>query len=1096
MSANPARGVARHGCLAWFFVSVLLASGLHAETGPVRFSVPDRTLIYEYGLMQRAVPVLLAIRPERTAAAVARLEKRGARIIGRRDAIGYLYAQVPFDSIAEVLELQGLQAVQVAVNPVRGQTDLPPAAAESSSNAGTVRESSRGLPPSPAMAADNPYTGEAATQARAFKAEHPGFDGRGVNIGYVEPVAPNLQTLRGALDISGHELPKFAGYSQGAPLDVADAVADGLHIWQRTEVVYPDASGAFTWREQKYRLPAQSIDSRNLSRQWRMCRRLRAEYEIPQRVPDGSAQAERYHDVLWSVNEQRVWVLPASAGTDFSSARSIDLRSVPASVDLGETGDWKKSSSMPRAFVFNADRKHHWLGFAYAYAVHPGMVGSVMAGSSFLGSRADGIAPAAQLSIFNGTNPDYAASYGSIEQMLLLLEDPRVDVAEASRAVGDTARFGAQTVYRYWTDRLMAGTGIAFAKAANNHGARLYGIQEFGEADDVFAVGAYTPRATWKANFGIDLRAEDTLASYSGYGPAKDGGLKPDFLALTHTLAEAYGDRKFYWADAPGLEEYGVSGGTSAAAPNAAGHLALLVSAAKQSGLPHDRARLRAAIATTAKFIEGYEARAQGHGLIQTEDAWAALQRAKNWKPASFIVQAPLVAAENRAGGAEKFAGRGLFELSGWRPGQSGRRELTVTRTRGSASDDRYVLRWKGHTRAFSSPLQEVRLPLGKPVRIPVEIAVSTSGSYSAILDLVDPGVDLVAGSVLCTVMVADALSPDGLSYARQTPRIGNTVFYVDVPEGLSAITAKFALNSELSYFRVQDPTGRDAPLNPYGSEIYRAPSPDDKTPQKEIVYPDPVPGVWQFMLNNAEPRSREQLVSVADWNEPIPFELQIRGWKMAKDASGLSSLPEARFESRFGALPGTIKAIGLGATRTADVALAPGLEPASFDLTVEPGTARFEVALEQSAAEAHIGLYVYKIPEGERLPRTLNHSDDTALIYYDPSFQPDKHYALAAPAAGRYRIVLDPVDVPARGVNVRYRDTVFHSLYGSIDTTDTASAQHPDVRTARVNVQVRARPADGRELIAEMGLFDDAAQGESSPVAIQRLSLLPGPQP
>src|SRR3546814_2604245 len=116
----------------------------------------------------------------------------------------------------------------------------------------------------------------------------------------------------------------------------------------------------------------------------------------------------------------------------------------------------------------------------------------------------------------------------------------------------------------------------------------------------------------------------------------------------------------------------------------------------REVGIPHDLGRRRAALASTAKFLPGVEARAQGHGLIQVEDAWEALQRARDWNPPRFSIQAPLVGAETRAEGPERFTGRGLFELSGWRPGQSGRRAITLTRTGGDVGRDHYRLRWKG----------------------------------------------------------------------------------------------------------------------------------------------------------------------------------------------------------------------------------------------------------------------------------------------------------------------------------------------------------------------------------------------------------------
>src|SRR3546814_5003791 len=72
------------------------------------------------------------------------------------------------------------------------------------------------------------------------------------------------------------------------------------------------------------------------------------------------------------------------------------------------------------------------------------------------------------------------------------------------------------------------------------------------------------------------------------------------------------------------------------------------------------------------------------------------------------------------------------------------------------------LFRSKGDAGVFSSTLHEIDLPLGVPVTLPLDIAVGVSGSYSAIVDLVDPQVDLVAGSVPMAVLVADPLRMDG----------------------------------------------------------------------------------------------------------------------------------------------------------------------------------------------------------------------------------------------------------------------------------------------------------------------------------------------
>jgi hypothetical protein len=700
-----------------------------------------------------------------------------------------------------------------------------------------------------------------------------------------------------------------------------------------------------------------------------------------------------------------------------------------------------------------------------------------MAGSRFMGSNADGVAPAVQLAIFLASRQSHALGYQSHEQVLEMLSDPSVDVAQASVSVGDTSRFGTASIQRLWANRLIAASGKPFVKSAGNYGPWLHGMGEFEMAETVFAVGAYTPRATWLANLGFDPAGEHVLASYSPWGPARDGGLKPDFLALTNTLSEGSPWRWYWNIDG---KNYGVSNGTSAAAPHGAGHIALLVSAAKQTGVPHDAFRLRAAIATTAKFLDGVEARAQGHGLVQVSDAWQALQRAQRWTPPSFEIRAPLVGQQSRSEGPERFTGRGLFELSGWKPGQTGQRELIVTRTGGKRADSRFLLRWKGHTSNFRSPLQEVELPLGRPVSIPVEIQVQDSGSYSAILDLIDPQTQLVAGSVLNTVIVADPLVLDGegLRYERESPRPGSTLFYVDVPAGAAALTVSLAKDATKSDWLVIDPSGRFLPFNPYGSEIFRVNSNEIAGREQRFAYPDPVPGVWQFEMRVVEPRSMEDLDAVDDWSRPMPLSVHIRGWTDQgwTDKEGELSIMHASQPAkvRLHAVPGApdakVEPVGLGAARDAVAVLRPGLEPVFFDLQVDPGTASVEIEMDHGGIEhgeprAHVGLYVFKLPEGERVAKTLD-SDQTLLVYYDASFQPRKRYSLAAPPPGRYRVALDPIQLRGTQIEVAYRDVIHHPLFGSV------SVNKGEGDSGTATVTVHARPADGRRLYAQVGLF------------------------
>lgn len=1022
-----------------FLMAALLLSAAPGHAQGLQLSTSDRVLLAEYRAIGRArAPLLLATTPARTAAVAAALEKRGAQIVGRRDAIGYLYARVPLEAVASVLSLTGIEAVQVASLPVRAEA----------SDSGTTQRVSRGPAPTADLDADNPYTSEAITQALDFKIRHPTFDGRGVVTAFVEPVAPNLETMRGALDRAGRPRPKLGRYEVMKSATAEAAVSEGRNqilVWQQTERVKPGVDGAFNWRDRDYRLPDGIAAS---STNWRMCRRLAAAF-----IPE--------YDLLWAEALDRVWVLPASGAGDFSKARSASLRdAVPWVAADAPAGEHNELSV--KAIVVRADRQRGWLATLPTMAAHAGMVGSVMAGAGFLGSKANGIAPASQIAIFMAPQAPDAPTFDGHEQMIEMLSDPHVDVAQASYAVGDTARFGAPSIQSIWADRIIAANGKPFVKAAGNFGTHLAGSSEFEMSESVFAVGGYVPHTAWRANFGFQPPGAHVLASYSGWGPAGDGGLKPDFLSLTHTLTEGSGFG-WYWDRKTG--DYNVSGGTSAAGPHGAGHVALLISAAKQERIAHDAFRLRAAIATTAQFLEGVEARAQGHGLVQVSDAWEALQRAHEWEPPRFQVRAPLVAAEAMPGGPPRFIGRGLFEISGWKPSQVGRREITVTRRSGPTTSRRYLLRWKGHTDAFQSELSEVDLPLGRPVTIPMSIRVGASGSYSAIMDLVDPEVRLVAGSILNTVMVADALVPDGdgLRYERDAPRIGSSLFYVDVPAGLSALTLAVEKDGGNALTFVTDPTGRMLPFSPYGSEVHRFDMEELGKREQYRTFANPVPGVWQFSFRNAEPRSEKDFEAVQEWSRTMPLKVRIQGWTEVRHQP--SSMPasgtaDARMQAAPGVLDAFVEPLGVGAAREDRAVVRSGLDPVFFDVQIEPGSTSLDLQIEQADPTAHIGLYLFKVPEGQRIESTLT-TDNTALVYYDVSVQQHKRYTLDAPPAGRYRVALDPISVRGARVDVTYRELVKHPLFGAVRVRDGAAA-----------VDVRARPVDGRRLYAEIGLF------------------------
>src|SRR3546814_4057418 len=95
------------------------------------------------------------------------------------------------------------------------------------------------------------------------------------------------------------------------------------------------------------------------------------------------------------------------------------------------------------------------------------------------------------------------------------------------------------------------------------------------------------------------------------------------------------------------------------------------------------------------------------------------------------------------------------------------------------------------------------------------------------------------------------------------------------------------------SIWLAQDPTGRELPFNPYGSELY-AFDPETVTGGvQQHTFHDPVPGVWQFRMQNQQPHSREAWASILDWSAPLPLAVTMRGRRDGSDehTSALQSL-------------------------------------------------------------------------------------------------------------------------------------------------------------------------------------------------------------
>ena len=80
-------------------------------------------------------------------------------------------------------------------------------------------------------------------------------------------------------------------------------------------------------------------------------------------------------------------------------------------------------------------------------------------------------------------------------------------------------------------DALIDTTGVQIFAAAGNEGPGLNTAGSPSVANRVVSVAASVSKATWRANYGAQVRDQQGIFAFSSRGPSESGGLKPTLAA-------------------------------------------------------------------------------------------------------------------------------------------------------------------------------------------------------------------------------------------------------------------------------------------------------------------------------------------------------------------------------------------------------------------------------------------------------------------------------------------------------------------------------------------------------------------------------------
>lgn len=469
---------------------------------------------------------------------------------------------------------------------------------------------------------------------RAFLEAHPEYDGRGIRVAIldtgIDPGHPYLQhTSTGARKI----------------VDWYDATTDGrLEIQHRTTPqgtklialsgrelelgrhYVPGASYGLIRLDQAWlpdnleaRIQGERADA------WTQAKRAFEDERAAGAAGDPArdlAAAERAHDFAKNQDDGPVWdVLVFEQDGErrivIDNDRDGDLDEEPSLREYRVSGEWAtlgNEALMNYAVGFEGDDQIVLYFDSHGHGTH---VAGIVGAFEGEGGRLNGIAPGVELvSIkigdgqFGGSTSGYA-----ISKALDYAVESGCQIVNMSFGGPSFAADGREP--DGWAVQEATRRGLCVVTSAGNEGPALTTVGAPATTGAAFSIAAAIWPDTARANYASLDPSQPVLFDFSSRGPLPTGAMGIDYAAPGAALAPLPS-----WGLAKG-ENWN---GTSMAAPQMAGCLALLHSAARAEGLGRTPARLDRAMRLSAQPLPSHAWVEHGHGFITMTPALEALR--------------------------------------------------------------------------------------------------------------------------------------------------------------------------------------------------------------------------------------------------------------------------------------------------------------------------------------------------------------------------------------------------------------------------------------------------------------------------------------
>ena len=1032
--------------------------------GKDKLGAEDRTKLAKAEAKgEKTVTVMIVAEKGEVGQARKQLRALGATIRYSADKYGYFSARVPVSKVEKAAAADSVLAIDFdEVIKIPDVSVASSAAAVAATGPGATTPD------------DNPYMPTNETGATAFKTANPSWDGRDVTIGILDS---GVDLAHPALQKTSTGETKIADWFTATdPLTEGQFVSGGDATWRGMITEVKPTAGTFTTGGRTYTSQNGTFKFNRFA-------------EAGTNVTGGELLGDVNRDgdtgdawgILYDPATNDIWV---DSDADLNFTNNTKMRPYGEAGQVGAFGTDNPATAVVDAMPFTVDFREDQ-PFAEVFGPQPGFpakldfvdigivsgahgshVAGITAANNMFGGQMDGAAPGAKLVSARACTFGPGCTAAALtDGMAELAANRGVDIINMS--IGGLPALNDGNNARAQLYNAIIADGVQLVISAGNSGSALNTIGDPSVATDVVSVGASISKESWKANYGSDVRADygKNMLTFSSGGPREDGGFKPNITApgsavsTTPTWQPGGPTAEAGYSLPPG---YSMFQGTSMASPQAAGAMALLISAAKAEDSKSAPDQLRQAVYSTAVYNGDVPAFLQGHGGINVPAAWDLLK--KNPKPDTFTVSAPVCTEIWKILGETQGTGiynRCAADAGGHAVGAAKTYTVTVTRTSGKKKSGAYAVSQAGNDGTFAVSPSSVTLPLGQPRQITVT-AIPQAGAHSALLRLDDPKTKGLDFAVMNVVAAGTELSAPSYGWSKTgvAERNEATRYYLTVPEGTKALQLKMSGIAPTSQTRF-------LAFHPYGVGMESGSSlvcysnfqgGNGCNPAKR-VYANPQPGVWEILVESRRTSGLQ--------DNPFTLDATLLGVTVDPATTTLPSVTAGEendlswdVTNAFGDVTASAKGGSLASAKSGRFSIAHHAVQ-TYTVDVPTGATKLDVKIgNPSDKAADLDLFVTG-PGGAK--QSADGDSEEAVTY-------------ANPAPGRYTITVDGFAVPAGTTEYDYIDVFYSGALGAISVDDPAPFDLASgaSRTVTGSVQANSAVAEGRTLFGSMSIVSE----------------------